>query len=233
MLDSYEYRNYAIQAMVIACDKDEAEKWLKLAPANANFTRRSMMTLRCLVHNDDETRVVHQALDSLENFARLLEHRYPDKLGAKRKVEYHRDILAVIRSFGGENKVPDAWLGMYAYKQLVLAAYLCGDGKLEEGKTEFLSAVKMLKEYFAKKDEYLDTGSAIFAGLKVDREWRWAIDREGERHKLYGSSCIVLYSDPVCFRSLLESPRWSWFDPIREEECYTECLKWLENLENE
>ncbi len=231
MLDSYEYRNYAIQAMVIACDKEEAEKWLKLAPANANFTRRSMMTLRCYIHNDDEKQMVHQALDSVENFARVLEHRYPDKLGAKRKAEYHRDILAVIRSFGKNNNVPDAWLGLYAYKQFVLAACLCGDGKLEEGKDEFLSAVKILKEYFAKKDEYLDTGSAMFAGLKADREWRWATDKDGERYKLYGSSCIGFFSNPERFRFLLESPRWSWFDSIRKEKYYTDTIKWLEGLE--
>ena len=156
-----------------------------------------------------------------------LDIRYPDSLGPKRKLEYHKCILSVLRSISDNSNVPDGWLGFYAYKQLVLAACLFGTGKYEEGKAEFLSAVEKLRYFYQLTDEFLDMGGILFGNLKVNRFWDMAMDTQGKKHRLYGiSTCF----EPDCILHLLTNPHWAWFNSARNEDYYKDTIKWLEGL---
>ena len=130
----------------------------------------------------------------MEAIAIQLDRRYSDRTGPGKKGGYHRAILDTVASFGWEGETPDGWLAFAGYKQLVYAACLFGDGQQEAGKEEFLAAMAKLRRYFALTEEYLDTGSPLFGGLRIDRGWRFAMDEEGERHKLFGGVVWITHS---------------------------------------
>ena len=230
MLDSAEYRISAVQHMVLACEDSEVEAWLKLAPYNANYTRRSMMIERCIRYGEEKNWLIYQGLESIENMAKQLEQRYPDTLGPVRKAEYHMRVLAVLDSFGKDGRVPDGWLAFYAYKQLVLAACFIGSGDPEGGKAEFLSAMEKLRRFHGLTDEYLDMGGILFGNLRVNRMWTSAMDEDGNLHRLYGTAPCRSYAETGWIRDLLVNPRWAWFNRVRGEAWFVEALEWLESL---
>lgn len=231
MLDNAEYRNMAIEQMVAACEEDEVGAWLKLVPNTANYTRRSLMINRFIGYDDDKNTLIYQGLESIENMAKQLECRYPDRLGPVRKVEYHKSVLAVIDSFGKDGSVPDGWLAFYAYKQLVLAACLFGSGNVDGGRAEFLSAMEKLRRFQSLTDEYLDMGGMLFGNLRVNKTWDAAMDTDGNIHRLYATVPCRYYGNMAYIRDLLTNPRWSWFNSARNEPYFADALAWLESID--
>lgn len=230
LLDSAEYRISAVQQLVLACEESELEAWLKLAPYNANYTRRSMMIERCIRYGEEKNWLIYQGLESIENMAKQLEQRYPDTLGPVRKAEYQRSVLAVLDSFGRAGGVPDGWLAFYAYKQLVLAACLFGSGDMEGGKAEFMSAMEKLRRFHGLTDEYLDMGGILFSNLRVNKAWTFAMDADGALHRLYGTAPCRYYANMDWILDLLDNPRWAWFNRVRGEVWFKEALEWVESL---
>ena len=117
--------------------------------------------------------------------------------------------------------------------QLVYAACLFGMGKADAGKAEFLSAVEKLKRFHNLTEEYLDTGAALFGGLRVDKKWIHMQSPDGEIHRIYGSGQIQVYASPEVILNLLTNPRWAWFNSVRDEDYYKDAVEWLQGLANE
>lgn len=229
LLDHVTYRNLAIEYMVKACRDEELDEWLKLAPYHTKHTRRNMALQRFTVR-DTAKHQLYVGLSHLETLANQLDVRYPDRAGPERKGAYHKALLDTISAFGKDGQIPDGWLAFYAHKQFVYAACLFGMGKTEEGKTEFLSAIEKLQRYHSLREEYLDMGSPLFGGLRVSRDWNYAIDPNGEKHKLFGTVPLRVFGEAEHVRDLLTNPRWAWFDCARNEDYYRAAVAWLEGL---
>ena len=225
------YRNFTIQIMATLCDENELDKWLDMTPYNSGFSRRYCLEARSQARNDWEEAYVQQGLHMFESFAVQLDERYPDKFGARKKVEFQNDILKVIRAFGNGNDVPDGWKCFYAYKQLVLSACLFAIKEDEEAWKNFDSAIEKCKYVHSLDSEWLDIGGPIFSNVKVNKAWNYAIDEKGEKRKLFG---IVRFScaDMWLIHDLLTNSKWAWFNPVRETQKFKDALEWVKETKN-
>ncbi len=228
LLDS-EYRQPALLHMIRACKEENVEKWLTKCAYNEDYTRRGMLINRYDCHGNNKLWHIHTALGKIENFSTLLDHRFPDAYGPEKKAEFHRSVLAVIESFGKGGNIPDGWLHLYAYKQLVLSACLFGCEKTEEAWREFESGMEKFKRWYSLPDEYRDLGGILFANLKIKKNGRFAIDEDGNEYKLFGLCCVM--SDYDAFiHDFLTEPRWAWFNPARKDPRFTEAVAWAKTL---
>ena len=232
LLDNVMYRNLTIQCMVNACSEDELDQWLKLAPHNTHLTRRNMELTRYNLREETEKHRLYISLGNLEALTNQLDHRYPDRAGPEAKGAFLKAILDTVSSFGQNGEIPDGWLAFCANKELVYSACLFAEGKGEDGKNAFISAMGKLRRYHSLTKEYLDTGSSLFGGLRVDKKWLFAMDQKGVTHKLLGTASMMLYGKPSYILSLLTNPRWAWFDSARNEDYYKEAVEWLGELAN-
>lgn len=224
-----QYRNAVIQLMVTVCDEKDLAKWLDMSPYRAGFSRRACLVSRASVKGTPAEAYVQHGLEMLETMADQLDARCPDAMGAQIKAAFQKDVLSTIRSFGN-GKIPDGWKLFYAYKQLVLAACLFGCDEMDQGWENFDEAIQMCKYIYSTKEEWLELGSGLFSGIRVSRDWNFAIDEQGNRHKLFGVVRLSFYN-PIYIRDLLTNPRWAWFDPVRDTPKYRSALEWV--MENE
>ena len=223
------YRSSVIQEMTALCSGEELDKWLDMAPY-AGFSRRYCLINRAMTRDDNQGWHTQQGLEMLETLAQQLDRRYSDTFGAEKKAEYQQEIMRVIESFGSNGEIPDGWKCFYAYKQLVLSACLFGQNKIEEGWREFDSAIEKYKYIFSLKEKWLTIGGGIFSNLKVSKDWNYAIDEQGNQHKLFSLIRLSFYRMYI-IDELLTNEKWAWFNPVRNTEKYREALAWIKNLE--
>ena len=183
-----------------------------------------------MTRDDNQGWYTQQGLEMLETLAQQLDRRYSDTFGAEKKAEYQQEIMRVIESFGSNGEIPDGWKCFYAYKQLVLSACLFGQNKIEEGWREFDSALEKYKYIFSLKEKWLTIGGGIFSNLKVSKDWNYAIDEQGNQHKLFSLIRLSFYRMYI-IDELLTNEKWAWFNPVRNSEKYREALTWIKNLE--
>lgn len=227
-----KYRNQAVQIMVTLCEEEDLGKWLSMTPYNHSFNRRSCLVARANARKMWKEAYVQQGLKMMEYLAVQLDSRYPDSFGAEEKIAYQRSILKTVASFGEGGMIPDGWKMFYAYKQLVLAACLFGCGKAEEGWENFDQAIDTCKYVRSLQEEWLDVGGALFSNVKVNKIWNYAMDENGNRHKLFA---IVNYSyyDMSAICDLLSNPRWAWFNSVREDPKYQAALAWVKEMDDQ
>lgn len=219
-----QYRYETIRIMITLCAEDELEKWLDMTPYKSDFSRRACLVERAYNCESANPSYIQQGLERFETFAAQLDSRCPDSLGARRKAKHQESVLKAVRAFGGD-AVPDGWKFFYAYKELVLSACLFGCGETETGWQHFDSAIKMCKDALSIEDEWLDIGGEFFSNLKVNKIWNYAIDEDGNKHKLFD---VVNYSfsdmDDIYY--LLTAPQWAWFNSVRKTDKFQAAVTW-------
>lgn len=223
------YRYDVIVMMAILSEDAELKKWLDMCPYSS-FSKRECLLSRAEARGSAYEMYVQGGLGMFETFARQLDWRCADSLGANIKEVYQRKILDTIRSFGTNGEVPDGWKMFYAYKQFVLAACLFGQKKMEEGWENFNAALEKCKYIHSLKADWLDIGGPLFSNLKVSRDWNCAIDEKGQIHKLF-RLVNLSHFDMGFIHHLLSNPKWAWFNAVRETDQYQAALKWIEENE--
>ena len=226
-----QYRYETIRIMITLCDDDELEKWLDMTPYKSDFSRRACLVERAYGCKLAIPSYIQQGLERFETFAAQLDSRCPDSIGARRKAKHQESVLKAVRAFGGD-AVPDGWKFFYAYKELVLSACLFGCGETETGWQHFDSAIEMCKDALSIEDEWLDIGGEFFSNLKVNKLWNYAMDEDGNTHKLFA---VVNYSfsdmDDIC--DLLTNPQWAWFHSVRETPRFQSAVAWVKEAYNQ
>ncbi len=227
LLDT-KYRESAIMYATRACKDEDLDKWLTMAPFHNEYNMRGCLVDRYVAKRDMENAYIQQGLEALECYAKQLDRRFPDIYGAERKAEYQKSILRTIESFDNGN-VPDGWKVFYAYKQLVLSACLFGQNKLQDGWIEFNSAVEKYKYFYSLNDEYLSLGGEMFSNLKVNKEWTYAEDENGNIHQLNAAYSHSFYWAKFLYE-FLTNPCYAWFDSVRNTEQYISFVNWAEEM---
>lgn len=225
------YRDYAVQLMTIACEESELPGWLEKAAPSPQYTRRGNLVVRNNSRDDTFRAHLHECLLALERFSAFLDARYQDALGAEKKAEYHRNILTLLDSMRTDGRLPDGWLLLYGYKSLVLAACLFGSGQKDEGWTAFETGMEMMKTWFAfPEDAALDLGGGeLFGGLKIRKNWYYAVDPDGTEHPLFENISLLFYT-PKRLYDFLTDPRWAWFNSAREDPRFVQAVEWAKSL---
>ena len=224
-LSETHFRDATIRAMITLVPENELNHWLDMTPY-AGFSRRRCLVTRASERDEDEALYVQHGLEMLEVLAYQLDRRCPDTAGPEKKMEYQKQVLRVMDSFGKNGEIPDGWKLFYAYKQLVLSACLFGQGKEDEGWAHFDAAIDKCKTAFEKRAEWLDLGGALFSCLRVSADWNCAIDENGNEHKLFGIVNLSFHN----YRWLLDllvNPRWAWFNSVRETERFQAALAFM------
>ena len=223
-----QYRYATIQNMTVFCPESELDTWLNKAPYSG-FSRRDCLIDRFMSRDEDRQYYVQQGLKMLEVLGDQLDCRCPDSFGAEKKAAYQREVLRTVEAFGEGGEVPDGWKMFYAYKQLVLAACLFGQKKYDEGWREFDAAIETCKYIYSLDEEWLSIGGALFSNLKVSKDWNYAIDEQGNKHKLFAMIDRSFYHMETIYR-LLTSPRWAWFNSVRDTEKYQAAVAWAKQI---
>jgi len=222
------YRSSVIQMMASVCEESDLEKWLDLSPY-CGFSRRYCLIARAQAHADWEMAYVQSGIDMFETLARQLDSRCVDTKGPQVKADFQRDVMKIVSGFGAEGEIPDGWKLFYAYKQLVLAACLFGQNRMEEGWENFDEALAKCKYIHSLSEEWLDVGGQLFSNIKVTKDWNYAVDEKGRKHKLFGMVNLSFY-DMESIHNLLLNRRWAWFNSVRETEKYRAAVKWIEEV---
>lgn len=230
LLENVHYRDVISGVMITSCPEKELDEWLEYAAYSPKNTRRNRLIDRFAALGQTEKWQKSICIGNLEAIAVQLDKRYPDSAGPEAKGAYHKAVIDMIASFGTDSCIPDGWLAFAAHKELVYAACLFGTGDHEQGKKEFLAAIEKLRRYHSLTEEYLDTGSPLFGGLRVDKKWLFAINENGEKQKLYGTAPLRMFGEADYVISLLTDPRWAWFDSARNEDYYKDAVEWLKEI---
>lgn len=228
LMDTF-FREGALQNIIAVCDDEVLNEWLEKCPWSSESSQRALLIERYRVCRDWQKFSIQQGICAYEDFAIRLDNRYPDAFGPEKKAEYLREVLRIIASFGDGETPPEGWAVYYAHKQLALAACLFGAGDEETGWREFDEAIATHRRMFEEKREWLDLGSALFAGVQVHRNYEKVIDPIGEEHKLYGS----IYQDflvPSHLYDCLTDPYWAWFDSVRDTKKYQAAVQWAKEF---
>ena len=223
-----QYRYATIEEMAKLCSEQELDKWLSMAPYSG-FGRRDCLIYRAIAREEKKNTYIQHGLKMIEVMADQLDQRLPDYFGPEKKEKYQREVLRTIESFGDGGGTPDGWKMFYAYKQLVLAACLFAQKKEDDGWKEFDSAIEKCKYIYALEDEWLSIGGSLFANLKVSKDWNYAIDEDGNKHKLFAMIRLSFYRMNAIL-DLLTSPRWKWFNSVRDSEKYREVVSWVSQI---
>ena len=224
-----KYRYETIEMMAVVCGDTELYNWLDMCPKNL-FGKRDCLISRAKNRSDGYEIYIQNGLGMIEAFLRLLDSRFPDSMSAKNKISYQRSIMNIISSFGNGDKIPDGWKLVYAYKQFVLAACLFKEKKMEEGWEQFDSALEKCKYVHSLADKWLDMGGLLFSNLKVSRNWHYAMDEKGRKHRLFRTCNIADYT-MYWIWNLLRNPKWAGFNAVRETDKYRAAIKWIEENE--
>lgn len=223
------FREGALLNIIAVCDEADVNEWVEQCPWSTGSSRRAVLVERYRYRNDMESFYIQQGICAYEDFTIRLDNRCPDTYGPEKKAEYCRAVLKIVASFGNGVTPPDGWAIYYANKQLVLAACLFGSGKEEEGWQEFDAAIATYRRMTEDVREWLDLGSALFAGVQVNRNYEKVKDFTGEEHKVYGS----VYQDylvPSHLYNCLTDPYWAWFDSVRNTEKYQAAIQWAKEM---
>lgn len=224
-----KYRNSVIEVMATVCDESELGRWLDMCPYKSGFSRRGCLSKRFVARGEGEQVYIQNGLEMLEVLAAQLDTRCPDAIGPHKKAEFQQSILRIIDSFGDKDGLPDGWLLFYAYKQLVLSACLFGCGDMDAGWSCFDSAMEKCRRAYSCQKQWLELGGELFSGIRVSRDWNYAIDRQGKRHKLFGIVNRSFY-DPAYIKDLLTSPRWAWFDAVRGTSEFMSAVEFINSI---
>ena len=94
LLDT-QYRMAAIQLMATICPESELNVWLDMSPYTI-FNRRYCLLARAEAQNKTDDEYVQMGLEKFESLSCVLDSRFPDKLGARRKEEYQLSVMQII-----------------------------------------------------------------------------------------------------------------------------------------
>ncbi|MBR6558783.1 MAG: helix-turn-helix transcriptional regulator [Clostridia bacterium] len=217
-------------SMINACPEEELDRWLQYTSYTPETIRRNRLIKRSMALGKIDQQQVYIYLSNLEAFTYQFNLKYPSDAGKEKKGIYLKAILNTFVSFGDNGVIPDGWLAFAANRELWYAGCLLSMGKNDEGKSAFMSAIEKLRCYYSITEEYLDLGSSLFGDVRVNKNWKTAMDENGVEYKLFGLQYLMTYGEPDFTFSLLTDPYYTEFDCARNEGYYQDAVKWLKEL---
>ena len=223
-----DLRESVLYTMCRISPKDEREKWLSRLPRKMKLRQQNVRAM-CRILDHDYT----GAADSLDllrviQIDEILMSPIPDQIGPERKGEVQRKNLAVLDTLRENGVLPNAWLGAYAYKALVLSACFFESGLSAEGWEKFASAAELYADWFRlPDDELLETGCG---NIRLTKDRNLAVLPDGSRE--YIGYCTYRYADTPSqlLRILNDRTAWAWMNSARRDRRFTDIVEWVQSL---
>ena len=222
-----DLRNSAVYNMCMLCSREERDKWLTFLPQYNTYQRQNVNKLLLCEDGDYSEAALQSAVIRYSRMADFCDTGIPDFCGAEEKIRWERQILRILDGISEDGILPEAWLGIYAYKCLVLSAAYFGSGNTDDGWLWFDAALEKLRRWFDLPDTALPA-SGIY-GLCLTKDMRFIVLPDGRRQKnLSRHANFSISAEQLYF--CLTSPRWAWFDNIREDERFMSAVEWTKTM---
>lgn len=211
--------------------REERGKWIARLPRRS-LLRQESVRAHCLILDGNlEQGILWHDLARVLHFSEYFQKRYPDQVGAQKKAEVQRQSLAILDALKVQGELPAAWIGLYSYETLVLAACLFGIGveAEHEGWACFERALRMFDAWFRiPKDAVLPTG---FGGIGLTKDHTFAVFPDGSREYIgYCTNAFAVIEPSYLLYILKNRKEWAWMNGIREDERFLFAVKWVEDL---
>ena len=163
----------------------------------------------------------------------LLARPSRNRNNAKRSISINGFNVDLVGLLGQNGEIPPAWYGIYAYRALVKAAALFGDGQKEAGYAALeLAVIHCEKSATFKAGDLLDTGNVeLFGGVKLIWGQELIQLPDGSKEPIaYGWE--VEYGASSAYYAMTTPRGWEWFNPVREEPRFKEYVERIYKIMN-
>lgn len=214
------YREYAVAFMCRICADHELERWHGMCAHSYEACADEVLEKRLKSKNDLTGYLAQHDANNLRILMHLLGRTDEKTLKTSdRGVKQMKFRIRILEALAEDGVVPDAWLGEYAHCHICLACRCFADGERDKGYHHAETALDAAEKWWGIPDgEYMETGEAeIFGGCTVLRN-EWLLRRGNGLIEDASYDFLCFLGDRESLYTILTSPNWPGFDPVREEE---------------
>ncbi len=225
------YRESAIQLMCTLGNDSDWEKWSKMCAGDYKSYRGEVLEERLLEKEAYADCVMRKGVNKLELFCHLMMSNCGNWNDSEKSLEWINYRIELMRSFGENGIIPDAWQGFYAVMLTYGADHLFRLSKLDEGYRYLTEAYETFEKWSEIPDgAALEVGNDwMFHGVKVlKNKYNYRLSDGKEEYSNY----MNLFNNRQNYlETVMNMQRnWNGFDLVRNEERYREILKAAEGL---
>ena len=225
------YRSSAIELMCTLGNDQDWEHWSKMCALDYKTYRGEIFEKRLLEQGKYDECVLRKGANKLEYFCHLLHSDCGNWNEPEKALAWINYRMKLMRSFGDNDVIPEAWQGYFAVMLTYLADQLFRLKRNEEGYRSLEDAYSNFEKWTAIPD-----GTALcvghewmFHGVKVlKNEWNYRLSDGKEEYSNY----MFAFTDQRDYLNTVMkmSDNWNGFKRVRHEERYHEILRKAESL---
>ncbi len=225
------YREHAIEFMCTFGNDQDWEQWSKMCAEDYKTYRGEILEKRLLEQEKYDECILRKGANKLEYFCHLLHSNCGNWNDPEKSLAWINYRIDLMRSFGDNGVMPEAWQGYYAIMLTYEADQLFLLERKDEGYICLEDAYNNFAEWSAVPDgTALDVGHDwMFHGVKVlKNEWNYRLPDGTEEYSnyMYAFADQRDYLDKV----MKMQKNWNGFNRVRNEERYREIVLKAESL---
>lgn len=225
------YRESAIKLMCTLGDDNDWEKWSKMCARDYSSYRGEVLEERLLEQERYDECVIRKGVNKLELFCHLMKSNCGNWHDPEKSLAWIDYRIALMKSFGENGELPEAWQCFYAIMLTYKADQLFKLSRNDEGYANLEDAYRNFAEWAQIPDgTALDVGHDwMFHGVKVlKNEWNYRLPDGAEEY----SNNMYTFTDHRDYLSTVMkmAGNWKGFAIVRNEEKYREILEKAEIL---
>ncbi len=172
----------------------------------------------------EESRLRHD-INNLKLLCHMLGRNPKTRGNAERAVEVGYFRLRILDVCKENGELPRGWLGCYQHTCFLMACYLFGTNRKDEGYEYLKLAFKLYDEWMAIPDgELLELGNKhIFGGVKLVKGKEIIVLPDGTKETV-GSNCMVTPNASRMHWGMTAPHGWEWFNSARGDELFKEYI---------
>ena len=225
------YRESAVKYMCTLGDDSDWEKWSKMCARDYSSYRGEVLEERLLEQERYDECVIRKGVNKLELFCHLMKSNCGNWHDPEKSLAWIDYRIALMKSFGENGELPEAWQCFYAIMLTYKADQLFKLSRNDEGYANLEDAYRNFAEWAQIPDgTALDVGHDwMFHGVKVlKNEWNYRLPDGAEEY----SNNMYTFTDQRDYLSTVMkmAGNWKGFAIVRNEEKYREILEKAEIL---
>ena len=225
------YRETAVELMCTLGDDEDWEEWSKMCAQDYTTYRGEVLEKRLLEQGKYNECILRKGTNKLEYFCHLLQSNCGNWHEPEKSIAWIHYRMELMRFFGDNGILPDAWQGYYAIMLTSKADQLFRLGRNDEGYLCLEDAYNHFAEWTAIPDgTALDVGHDwMFHGVKVLKNaWNYRLPDGTEEYSNY----MYAFTDQSDYLAkVMKMPgHWEGFERVRTEERYYEIVLKAEAL---
>lgn len=212
------YRESAVELMCILGNNEDWERWSKMCAQDYTTYRGEVLEKRLLEQGKYDECVLRKGVNKLEYFCHLLQSNCGNWQDLEKSIAWLDYRIELMRSFGDDGVIPNAWQGFYAIILTNKADQLFRLEKYDKGYLCLEDAYKNFDQWTSiPNGTALDVGHDwLFHGVKVlKNKWNYRMPNGTEEYSNY----MYAFTDQREFldKVMKMQNNWNGFDRVRNE----------------